>query len=113
MPLEISLYLLDAVIDSIAGVPTVQVTPEQCKKMPEQITECVGDVVIEASVWLRPSMMAFQDILTLEKGDFVLLDHNVCTPLDVQINGQECFKAWPAQSAGRGAIVLTEQSTNP
>ncbi|MHC4524645.1 MAG: FliM/FliN family flagellar motor switch protein [Planctomycetota bacterium] len=113
MPLEISLYLLDAVIDSIAGVPMVQVTPEQRQKTPEQITKYLGDATAEATVWLSPSMMAFQDILTLEKGDFVLLDHKVTTPLDVQINGQECFKAWPAQSAGRGAIVLTEQSTNP
>ena len=67
---------------------------------------------MEASVWLSPSMMAFQDILTLEKGDFVLLDHKVTTPLNVQINGQECFKAWPAQSAGRGAIVLAGQNTD-
>lgn len=113
MPLEISLHLLDAVIDSIAGVPMVRTTPEQCQKMPEQIIECVGDATMEASVWLTPSMMAFQDILILEKGDVVLLDHKVTTALDVQINGRECFKAWPAQSAEHGAIVLTGQSTNP
>ncbi len=112
MQFEISLYVLDAVIDSIAGVPSVQSTPEQLKKIPEKITECAGNVAVEASVWLSPSMMAFQDIVTLEKGDFVLLDHNVNTPLDVQIDGKEYFKAWPAQSAGRGAIVLTGQSTN-
>ena len=111
-PLEISLHLLDEIVDSIAGVPTMRTTPEQRQKMPEQITECVGAAAMEASVWLSPSMMAFQDILTLEKGDFVLLDHKVTTPLNVQINGQECFKAWPAQSAGRGAIVLAGQNTD-
>jgi flagellar motor switch protein FliM len=111
--LDISLYLLDEVVDSVAGVPTVRTTPQQRHKMPEQVIECMADAVMEASVWLSPSMMAFQDILTLEKGDFVLLDHSITTPLDVQINGQACFKAWPAQSAGRGAIVLIEQDTNP
>jgi flagellar motor switch protein FliM len=111
--LEISLYLLDEVVDSIAGVQTVRTTLEQRQKISEQVIECMADAVMEASVWLCPSMMAFQDILTLEKGDFVLLDHSITAPLDVQINGQACFKAWPAQSAGRGAIVVIGQDTNP
>ncbi|MDH4201297.1 MAG: FliM/FliN family flagellar motor C-terminal domain-containing protein [Phycisphaerae bacterium] len=111
--LDISLYLLDEVVDSIAGVPTVRTTPQERQKMPEQVIECMADAVMETSVWLCPSMMAFQDILTLEKGDFVLLDHSITTPLDVQVNGQVCFKAWPAQSAGRGAIVVIGQDTNP
>ncbi len=111
-PLELSLYLLDSVVDSVAGVLMVQISTEQKQKMPEQIIECLGDVTIEASVWLNPSMMAFQDIVTLEKGDFILLDHAVTIPVDVQVNGQECFKAWPAQSEGRGAIVLTEPSVD-
>ena len=111
-PLELSLCLLDSVVDSVAGVQTVQVSADQKQKMPEQIVECLADATTEASVWFDPSMMAFQDIVTLEKGDFVLLDHAVTTPVTVQINGQECFKAWPAQSAGCGAIVLTEPSTD-
>jgi len=111
-PLEISLYLLDNVVDSIAGVPTVLIKPEQQQKVPEQIIERMADATVGLSVWLSPSMMMFQDILTLEKGDFVLFDHKVTTPVNVQVSGQECFKAWPAQSAGRGAIVLTEQSTD-
>lgn len=110
-PLEISLYLLDDVVDSVAGAPRVRISPEQQQKIPEQIIERVADVTVGLSVWLSPSTMIFQDILTLEKGDFVLLDHKVTTPVDVQVNGQECFKAWPAQSAGRGAIVLAGQST--
>ena len=37
IPLEISLYLLDAVIDSIVGVPTVQTTPNSVKKCPNKL----------------------------------------------------------------------------
>ena len=111
-PLELSLYLLDSVVDSVAGIQTVQISADQQKKMPEQIVERMADATVELSVWLSSSMMAFQDIVTLEKGDFVLLDHKVTTPVDVQVSGQACFKAWPAQSAGRGAIVLTGQSTD-
>ncbi|MHC5191932.1 MAG: FliM/FliN family flagellar motor switch protein [Planctomycetota bacterium] len=113
VPLEISLYLLDSVIDSLVGASMVQTAPEHHQKTPEQIAEYLGDATAETTVWLSPSMMAFQDILTLEEGDLVLLDHKVSTPVDVQVNGRECFKAWPAQSAGRGAVVLADPSTDP
>lgn len=107
--LEMSLYLLDEVIDSLLGTARPQPTQEQLQKIPAEVIERVKDIGVDISVGFETSMMTLNSILTLEEEDVVLLDHTVSMPTNVIINQQIGFKAWPAQSKGQWAVVVSEK----
>ena len=67
---------------------------------------------MEVSARLSSAMITLNDVMTIRKGDVIVLDRKVDTPVDVLVNGQICFQAWPAQHAGRSAIVVAESNNN-
>jgi flagellar motor switch protein FliM len=48
----------------------------------------------------------------LRPGDILLLDKKVDEPVELIIQGQTFFRGRPAKSAGRYAVVITEQTSH-
>ena len=108
---ELSFYLLDEIVDPLLGIPRPKITPERLKQMPSDIIRRMHSVGIDTSVKLNPATMTLKNVLSLEKDDVVLLDHKITTPANVTFNHRTGFKAWPAKSAGRWAVVIAEKQT--
>lgn len=107
--LEISLYLLDEIVDPSFRIPLPDITPERLKRLPDDITESVHQVGIDISVEMDSSLMALKHIFSLEKDDVLLFDHQITTPVNIVINKRASFKAWPAQSDGQLAVVIADK----
>jgi flagellar motor switch protein FliM len=108
--IEISLYLLDQVVAPLVGGKTSDTSPELLKKMPERIVGCMQEAPMEVSAQLSSAMITLNDVMTIQQGDVIVLDRKVNDPVDVLVNGQTCFQAWPAQHAGRSAIVVADSN---
>jgi flagellar motor switch protein FliM len=109
---DLSMYLLDEIIDSMLGIPAPKRSSDQSNALAGRITEQLKDIATDVSVRLKPSMITLKNILTLEKDDVVLLDHKIASPANVLVNEQFSFKAWPAKSAGHCAVVIAEKQSD-
>jgi flagellar motor switch protein FliM len=67
------------------------------QQMPVFITAQLSSVVLTLS-----------EIMSLEVGDILLLDKKVNEPVEVVTSGRTALLGWPAKSAGKYAIVITE-----
>lgn len=97
----------DEMFDPAVGIQPVVYTADELKKFPDRVIGRMQDAAMEVTAQLSSAMMTFNDMLTLEKGDVIVLGRKTDTPIDVLVNGQMCFKAWPAQHAGRAAVQMT------
>lgn len=104
--LDASVCLLDAVLDPALGLEPVVHSPEDIKKYPERVVARMQDASMQVTAQLSSAMMTLNDILTLEAGDVIVLGQKPDCPIGVLINGQTCFKAWPARHAGRLALQV-------
>lgn len=105
--MTVFLCVRDEVIDPAAGIAPAVHTAEEIKKYPDRVIARMHDAPMEVSARLSSAMMTLNDILSLEKGDIVVLDRKVDSPIDVLVNGQMCFRAWPARHLGRAAVLMT------
>lgn len=105
--LNAGVCLLDDVIDPAIGLKPAVHSPEDIKKYPERVIGRMQDASMQVTAQLSSAMMTLNDILTLEAGDVIVLGQKPDCPIAVLVNGQTCFKAWPARHAGRIAVQVT------
>lgn len=102
-----SVVLESRLLDPFAGQPAYFKTmaPEKTQvSLLEQVRRAsvlVSAVVCETTLDLGAMM-------ELEPGDILLLGKKVHEPMDVLVNGQSCFRAYPAARNGKLALVITE-----
>lgn len=107
--LSITLTLLDEIIADIAQIDGPFGRIEDKKDNSDRIAKRMYEAPMSVTALLSSSLMTLNDILTLEEGDVVMLDRKVTEPIDVKINGQSCFCAWPAAHAGRRALLVADE----
>lgn len=105
--LSIAYCFRDEMFDPAVGIQPVVYTADELSKFPERVIARMQDAAMEVSARLSSAMMTLNDMITLEKGDVIVLNRKTDTPIDVLVNGQMCFRAWPAQHAGRTAVQMT------
>lgn len=104
--LKVMLYLLDEAVDPIVGIPLLDTSAETKKEIPGRIVGQMQAAPLEVTARLSSAMMTLNDILSLEKNDVIVLDRKVTSPVEVLVNGQMCFQAWPVQSARHQAVMV-------
>ena len=107
--LTLTLVVLDEVIADIAQIKGPFGRAEEKKENSERIVKQMRDTPMQVMALLSSALMTLNDILTLEPGDVVMLDRKICEPVDVLINGQPCFCAWPALHTGCRAVVVADE----
>ena len=55
------------------------------------------------------SNIHFRELVELQPGDILLLGKKIREPMDVLVNGQFCFQAYPARQQNKMALVITEE----
>lgn len=103
-----SFVLESGLLDSFAGQPVYFKTLP-----PEKTRACLLEQVRRAPVLVKAVICAaslhFRELVELEPGDVLLLGKKIREPMDVLVNGQFCFQAYPACQDGKAALVITEQ----
>lgn len=65
-----------------------------------------------ATAQLDSIRLTFEEIMSLNAGDILLLDKTVGEPIDLVTEGRVLFRGQPAKSGGKNAILITEMCTN-
>jgi flagellar motor switch/type III secretory pathway protein FliN len=107
--LMLTLVLLDEVIADIAQIKGPFGRAEEKKEHSERIVKQMRETPMQVTALLSSSLITLNDLLTLETGDIIMLDRKICEPVDVLVNGQPCFCAWPALHAGCRAVVVADE----
>jgi flagellar motor switch protein FliM len=105
--LQLGVCLRDEELDGAAGVIRAKHSPEEIKKYPERVVTRMHDASMQVTAQLSSAMMTLSDLLSLEAGDVVVLGQKADCPISMRVNGQTCFKGWPAQRSGRLAVQVT------
>ena len=66
------------------------------------------DMPVSVTVQLAHAMFNFQEIMSLQVDDILLLDKSVNEPAELIVEGQTIFRGQPAKSDGNHAVVITE-----
>ena len=74
------------------------------------IIEQLKEVTVTATAELSTTLLSFEETMSLEAGDILLLSKAINEPVDVIIEGRHFATAWPAKSAGNYAVVINELS---
>jgi hypothetical protein len=105
--LSLAYSFRDELFDPAVGLQPTVYTADELKQFPERVIGRMQEAPMQVTAQLSSATMTFNDMLALEQGDIIVLERKTDTPVDVLVNGQLCFKAWPAQYAGRTAIQMT------
>lgn len=105
------LILCDA-LEPIVG-KTAQTTD---KFSAEDISKAILDHLQQMSVFvtaqLASTVLTFDEMMSLQVDDILLLDKAIDKPVEVMVNDQMAFRGQPAKLAGRYAVVITESAYN-
>ena len=105
---SISFVIESCLLDMYAGQP-VYFKKMPAEKTKNSILEHVRRAPVLVKAVVCSATIHFRELVELAPGDVLLLGKKIKDPLDVLINGQFCFQAYPACQQGKAALVITEQ----
>jgi flagellar motor switch protein FliM len=65
---------------------------------------------VSVTAQLASTLLSFEEIMSLQASDILLLDKEIDETIEVIIEGKSLFRGQPAKSAGKHAVVITELS---
>jgi flagellar motor switch protein FliM len=108
------LYLL-ILSDSLEPVVTkaAQTAPKpSTKNIADAMQEHLYQMPVSLTARLGSAMLTFEETMSLQINDIVLLDKKVDGPIEIIAEGRTLLKGRPAKSAGNYAVVITH-ATKP
>ena len=82
----------------------------------EQISKAILDhlkqLQVSVTAQLARTIFTFEEVMNLQTEDVLLLDKGTNELVQLIVEGRELFRGWPAKSAGRRAVVITEMARN-
>lgn len=103
---EFTFTLLSTILDPAVGVETNSDAERTLQKLTKTIMTNVHKVPIEVTARMCTASIELDDVMNLRSGDLLLLERKIAEPLEVLLNDQKCFKAYPATLAGKYALVI-------
>jgi len=68
----------------------------------------VQKIPVSVTAELASTVLTFEEIMSLQVDDILLLDKSVNEPAELIVKGQTIFRGQPAKSGGNYAVVITE-----
>ncbi|MHC4570547.1 MAG: FliM/FliN family flagellar motor switch protein [Planctomycetota bacterium] len=66
-------------------------------------------MMVSITAQLASTVLSFEEIVNLQAGDILLLEKGIDETAELLVEGKTLFRGRPAKSAGRHAVVITEQ----
>jgi len=104
------LLILCNELDAVAGKSTSvdaagALSPEEVS---QALREHVEQMHVKVTAQLASTQIAFDEILNLQVDDILVLDKRIDEPLELMVDDRRVYYCRPAKSAGRYAVVFTE-----
>jgi flagellar motor switch protein FliM len=108
-PIELNLTLLASAMDPILGIQTKPGPKVSTKELSDRILRSMHRAPVELIARVTQATMSLNDVMNLVPGDILVLNKKTVSPLDLLVNRRPCFKAFPARSSGKYAVVIAPQ----
>ncbi|MBA7706294.1 hypothetical protein ES703_115146 [subsurface metagenome] len=105
---EARLLMFCNTLDPIIG-KTTQVDGEfSAEDISKAIVDHLQKVLVTITARLGSAVLAFEEVMSLQPCDILLLDKEIDEPVELIVQDQALFRGQPAKSAGNYAVVITE-----
>ncbi len=106
---EAYLLMLCDALEPVVG-KTAQVAGEfSAEDISKAILNHLQQISVSVTAQLASTVLTFDEMMSLQVDDILLLDKAIDKPAEVMVNDQMAFRGRPAKSAGRYAVVITER----
>ena len=82
------------------------------KAISDAMSNHIHKIPVIATAQLDSIRLTFEEIMSLNAGDILLLDKNVSEPIDLVTEDRILLRGQPAKSGGKNAILITEICSN-
>ncbi|MBN1124144.1 MAG: FliM/FliN family flagellar motor switch protein [Sedimentisphaerales bacterium] len=96
-------------MEPILGVEPKTGTNQTPQELRDRIMETIHEAPIQVEARLGRALISLHDIMRLRTNDLVVLRKRITEPIDVLLNKRACFKAYPARTATKYALVISSQ----
>lgn len=103
---ELSFTVLSTTLEPVLGVEESPHADRSPQQIAEVLMRHAHRVPVTVTGRLCTASIELDDIMNLQKGDLLLLGRKIAKPMDVLLNGNKCFQAFPASYYGKYALVV-------
>ena len=89
------------------GQPSTKSSAEDVSKL---VLGHLQQMPVSVTAQLASTVLHFEEIMSLQPGDILLLDKGIDETVELIVEGQTLFRGWPARSTGKHAVLITERS---
>jgi flagellar motor switch protein FliM len=106
---EAYLLILCDDLEPVVGKTAQTVDEFSAEDISKAILNHLEQMSVSVNAQLASTVLSFDEIMSLQVDDILLLDKAIDKPVEVMVNDQMAFRGRPAKSAGRSAVVITER----
>lgn len=96
----------------VVGKTREAVSEFSAKDVSKAILDRMQQMPVSVVAQVTSAVLPFGEIAGLRPNDILLLDKRIDEPIELLVNGQKALRGWPAKSAGKYAVLITELSCN-
>ncbi|MBN1817626.1 MAG: FliM/FliN family flagellar motor switch protein [Sedimentisphaerales bacterium] len=96
-------------LEPILGVQAKDGPAQTPNELRDRIMETISEAPIQVEARLARALISLHDLMRLRANDLVVLQRRIHEPIDVLLNNRACFKAYPARTATKYAVVIASQ----
>lgn len=105
---EAYILMLSDTLERIVGKSGQHADQFPAEKIAKAIREHLQKMAICVTARLSSTVLNFEELMSLQNGDILLLNKRVDEPVELVVNDKTFFLGRPAKSAGNYAVVITE-----
>ena len=106
--LELAFSMLSEAVEPALGVRSTREAAIPPEELRQRVLKNLDTTPIRIEAQLAEAAISLHDAMSLRPGDVLVLNKRITEPLDMVLNGRKCFRAFPARTATRLALVITE-----
>jgi len=105
---ETELLIFCETLDPIAGKTAQAADGFSAEDISKAILDRLQEMSVSVTAQLGSAMLAFEELMSLQVNDILLLDKGIDEPIELIAEGRTLFHGQAAKSAGKYAVVITE-----
>lgn len=109
---EAYILILSNKLQSLVGKTVQAVGKFSAEDISKAILERMQEMPVSVVAQVASAVLSFGEIMSLRPNDILLLDKRIDEPIELIVNGQRALRGWPAKSAGKYAVLITQLSNN-
>lgn len=106
---EITFTMLSKILEDVVGIKQTTGPAMSPQKSSNIIMQRMHEASVTLTAQLAVASICLNDVMNLESGDLLMLGKKTDEPIELLVNNNPCFTAYPAQSKNRYAVVIAQR----